>query len=205
MSVYNSLGQIRNPIQPLLNCTIPGHIGTSIGAVDYIANCQNMTALTTSTYTTGTLYAVPFIAPHRGATLSRIAAEVSTLLAASNIRLGLYSNKSQVSMYPNALLEDSGNLSSASTGVKTYAVTRVLTPGEIYWLTLNVSSSATLALRTVAVAGCTHFLGMATAGTTALNTAISVASAFGANPDPYPGSGAYRTGVIPVLRYQFSA
>lgn len=205
MGIYNSAGQLINTFGPLLNCPIPGHIGTSIGAVDYIANCQNMTALATSTLTTGTLYAIPFIAPHRGATLSRIAAEVTTLLAASNIRLGLYSNKSLTSMYPNTMLEDSGNLSSATTGVKTYTTNRILTPGYVYWMTINVSSSSTLALRTVAVAGVSSWLGMPTAGTTALNTGITVASTFGANPSTYPSSGAYLATAIPVLRYQFSA
>ena len=181
------------------------HAGASIGAVDYIANCANATALTTGAMAAGTLRALPFVAPARGGTLDRIAAEVTTAAASQNIRLGLYRNKTgEADIYPGALLADSGSISSGTTGVKSYSLSQALEPGKIYWLVLNTSASITM--RGLAVGGVSHFLGMATAATTALNLYISATLAYGAMPDPFTAGGAYVTAVpCPVLRYRFSA
>lgn len=183
------------------------HIGGSIGIVDYIANCINMTALTTGTLVASTLYAMPFVAPARGGVLDRIAAEVTTLNAGDNCNIGLYENKAdQRDVYPGALLETSGSISVATTGIKSYGISRALVPGRIYWLAINLSDNTVF--RCLAVGGVSAFLGMDTAGTTLQNCGISVASTFASAPmpDPYPAGGAYITAVpVPVLRYRFSA
>lgn len=184
----------------------PAHIGGSIGVVDYIANAINGTALTTGSTVASTIYAMPFVAPARGGVLDRIAAEVTTLNAGDNLNLGLYENKADPrDVYPGTRLETSGSISTATTGIKSYGISRTLTPGRIYWLALNTSDAT--AFRCLAVGGVSAFLGMDTAGTTLQNLAISVASTFASAPmpDPFPAGGAYVTAVpVFVLRYRFS-
>ena len=183
---------------------------SSIGAVDYIANCVQDAALTTLTTTKDIIRAVPFWSPPRGGSIGRIACEITTLVAASNIRIGIYKNvASYRSHYPGALVEDSGNISSATTGLKTYTNTVALVPNTLYWMAFNCSHSTT-AVRALNPNNVSSFLGMAAAITGSANPwnlYITVASAFGAFPDPFPAGGAYVTGAVntPVLRYQFAA
>lgn len=180
------------------------HTGAAIGQCDYIAGQSNNTALTTGAPTANVLRAMPFLAPLRGGTIDRIAFEVTTLLA-GNGRIGLYDNLEDLrNVYPGALLADSGDISTATTGIKSATISVALRPGRIYWLALVTSAAPTL--RGLAVGGVSGFLGVATAGTTALNMGISVAHTFGALPNPFTAAGAFFTAVpIPVLRYRFSA
>lgn len=207
MTIYDPSGIPKILSGPLVGRCIAAHIGGSIATVDYIANCSNSTALTTGAMTLNTLWAMPFVAPARGGVLDRIACEVTTLVAAQNLRIGLYENKADYrDVYPGALLADSGNISMATTGIKSFGLTQALVPGRIYWVALVTSESTTQRMRGLAVGGVSHFLGMADTATSLLNLGINVAFTFGALPDPFTAGGAYVTAIpVPVLRYRFSS
>lgn len=64
--------------------------------------------------------------------VTSLAVKVSTLLAASQIRLGLFADD-HAGGGPGTLLADGGNVSSATTGLKTAAISVALQPG-LYWL-----------------------------------------------------------------------
>lgn len=178
-----------------------------LGTFEYVCNWNNSSGAltTTGTFTAGTLYAMPFVSPARGGVLKRIATEVTTTNAGENTRLGLYENKADDrDVYPGTLLVDGGNMLSTTTGVKQAGMSQLLKPGRIYWVVLNCSSNTVC--RGLSVAQVGSILGMDAAATTALNAGITVASAFGAMPNPFPSSGTYITAVpIPQLRYAFSA
>lgn len=179
------------------------HAGGSGLEMWYIANCVNALALTTGAATANVLRALPFVAPARGGTLDRLAFNVTTLLA-GNARIGLYKNVSESNLYPQTLLFDSGDISTATAGVKTASLAQDLEPGALYWVAIVGSAAATM--RALAVGGCSHILGTTNALGTAPTVGISVAHAYGALPATFTGGGAAITAVpIPALAYRFSA
>jgi hypothetical protein len=171
----------------------------------YYAGFGAGTALTTGAPSANILRAIPFIAPGRNSVISRLAFNVTTNVAATNARIGLYSSKSETNIYPGALLADSGNISTASNGVKTYDVKVALEPLGIYWLAIVGSGAPTL--RCGAVAGSTvpKILPDAETMPTTRSLGLSVAHVFGALPNPFTAGAAYITAVpVPVLGYRFS-
>lgn len=186
---------------------IPAAVNVSAAAVDYIANCATARTMVTLATIQDTLRALPFWAPRRGGTIGRLAIENTASAGANNFRIGLYRNVAdRRSLYPGALLADSGNFTGAAA-LQTYACSVALEPNVLYWLVCN--TSATVTLRALDPSAVGDILGL-TAGATGANPSnlyISVASAYGALPDPFPAGGAYVSGNVnvPVLRYQFSA
>jgi hypothetical protein len=91
----------------------------------------------------GRLDFVPLI-PDRDITINQLEARVTTLLAASLFKLGLYA--SDVNGLPSTRLEASGDLSGAALAVLQYALpaNRLLTAGTIYWLAIHHSATPTL-------------------------------------------------------------
>lgn len=89
------------------------------------------------------LFFVPYIisAPH---TVTQIRVPVTTGVASQNLRLGLYSDSFG---RPLTLIEDSGNISAATSGEKSYTFTtpKALT-GQVVWMAICVSSNS-IALR----------------------------------------------------------
>jgi hypothetical protein len=79
--------------------------------------------------------AYPFV-PAQTVTVNEMACEVTLARASTNVQLGIYDNTGV--LYPGALIATTGNISTASTGVKTAAVTAVeLTGGSVYWLAIG--------------------------------------------------------------------
>lgn len=166
------------------------------------ASLEGTAATGSGTWATDTLFAVPFIAPPLPCKAVLVEAFVSTLLAGSTIHVGLYENVADPNdLYPGTLLFDSGALDSASTGSKHATCDVTLKPGHTYWLVLSTSSSVTLALRQFGVTQ--QILGVDPADWSIEYTHITVASAYGALPSTFPGSGAYGTSNVPGLRCQF--
>jgi hypothetical protein len=168
----------------------------------YIANCGGQSALGTLALVANDLWAVPFRAPRRrGSSIDTIAFRVTTLVAASNARIGLYANAGATDdPYPSALIADSGNISTATTGDKTFSTTQTLQPGALYWLVLHPSGA--ISVDSLAVAGVSALLGFNQAGV-ALITAIKNSQAFGALPATFPAfsaGGSFATTAIPALR-----
>lgn len=178
------------------------HAGGSGLEVWYLAGASNGLALATATMTANVLRAFPFVAPARGGTLDRLGFNVTTLLA-GNSRIGLYASVSESNLYPSALLEDSGSISTATTGVKSYTINRALKPGRLYYLA-HVCDVAVV-LRGFAVGGVSSVLGISNALGTTPNLGVSVAHTYGALPATFTAGGAMITAVpLPALGYRFS-
>lgn len=170
------------------------------GAVYYIANCVQNTALNTGAPSANVIRAMPFIAPARGGTITELAFNVTTG-AAGNCRIGIYTNTADDELYPDTLLLDTGSISVASTGVKTAATSLALDPGRLYWMVMVGDVAPTI--RTITVNNCSDILGYPTAMGTAGNVGISLAFTYGALPDPFGAGGAYITAApIPAIAYQ---
>ena len=167
----------------------------------YVAGLgEGNTALLTATTgpVVNTLYAMPIIIS-RTTTFDTICCEVTTLGSGSNVRLGIYNDTG--ACYPNALLFDSGNISSASTGEKAATITSTIqtfTPG-LYWLTYENSATVPL-IRCLPGAGtCISILGFASPFSTTLpGIGYTVAHTVGALPNPYTASATIRTAVSAV-------
>lgn len=184
------------------------HAGTTDIEVWYSTLAWGGSLSTTISSAANVLRLVPFIAPARGGTLDRFGVDLVTGVASNNLRVGLYSSKSATNLYPDALLDDSGNISSAVAGPKSATVSRALTPGRVYWL--GVVTSATLSLRawTVAASGAyNHILGLSGAGGAPPGTRgwYTIAHAFGALPSTIAAGISPQQSTVPMFQYRFSA
>lgn len=185
-----------------------GHGGEHVGTTDieiwYAAGAQGNEALSSSSFTAGVIRAIPFIAPARGGTLDRIACELLVGVAANNLRIGIYEPKGANNVYPGALVADSGDISSAALGFKSFTLSASLTAGKVYWFVLF--NSATLTMRTLTKGGYQPFLGFAGAAAPAQRTYLTATLAYTALPNPFPsGAGTTNSSAFPLLQYRFSA
>lgn len=162
------------------------------------------------TVTADRLIAVPFLA-QRGGTLDNMYAHITTAVGGQNIRLGIYDNVSDTVIQPNARLFDSGNISSASTGIKTAAISSlVLTTGSLYWLAFN-GSNAGIVVVGWAGADCWPIGGFNNTDLSASDRGIGffATATFGSNPmpDPFPSSPSTygSTTNSPLITVHFSA
>ena len=113
----------------------------------------NATALTTVAGAANRFEAVPFI-PSHNMTVNELALEVTTLLAASQFRLGIYADNGATA--PGSLIIGTGLLDSAATGYKTEVIANTaLAAGTLYWLVTLISSTQTF--RGVALAAAYPF------------------------------------------------
>ena len=125
------------------------HVQFPLASGDFFTQQTNATALSTIVGSANRLDFIPFI-PARSISLNQLAIEITTLIASAQVRLGVYS--STVGNLPDAILAQSGSvLDAGTTGLKTSDVTSIiLNAGELYWLAVHSSSTATF--RGVAVA-----------------------------------------------------
>jgi hypothetical protein len=122
----------------------------------------------------------------KAVTYTALRVQVSTAVAATNFRIGLYN--SNAAGYPNQLIAGSdtlsfdGNLTTVQVGTFASAIT--LQPG-LYWIAVISSGAPTL--RSVPVAAIPPVLGFNPAfGTNNQYTGRSIARTFGPLPDPHP-------------------
>ncbi|HSE60885.1 MAG TPA: hypothetical protein VLA88_01165, partial [Candidatus Saccharimonadales bacterium] len=89
-------------------------------------------------------YAAPVYVP-ADKTVTTIACDVATLAASSNIRMGIYAASTSDGR-PTTLVSGSetGNLSAATTGVKSATINAALTGGNWYWLVIVSDSTPSL-------------------------------------------------------------
>jgi hypothetical protein len=93
----------------------------------------------------GTCYFIPFWVT-RSMTIDRVNVEVTTALASSTIRLGIYSSSNDA---PGSLLADFGTADSSSTGQKELTVSQAVSAGLYYFAVVRQGGSGTLAVRAV--------------------------------------------------------
>lgn len=92
------------------------------------------------TCVSGTEYAMPYVFGFNG-TLSGIAINVSTLVASTFVRAGVRSDSGTCTP-GGTVLYDGGQVSSATTGVKTWAPSLTIVAGRIYWFTITAQAGA---------------------------------------------------------------
>jgi hypothetical protein len=157
----------------------------------------NNVSLTTTAISASTIRLHPFIV-ERATTFDAIAANVTNLVLSTNIRLAIYTDDGNC--YPNALVSgsDSGNLSSATAGVKSFqfASSITLQPG-LYWLAINSDGGPTV--RAIPQNGALPILGYDNTLSTIAGSGYTVSSTFGAFPSTLPAGGTIVQPVIPAV------
>lgn len=100
------------------------------------------TALSTIAQAANRMEYYPYT-PSRTITADQLSIEVTTLLAATNCRVGLYSSNANGT--PNALIVGTADLSCAAVGVVSAVIaSTVLTAGTLYYIGVLASSTQTL-------------------------------------------------------------
>ena len=129
-----------------------------------------------STGNQGNIWYIPYIVDSTHI-VTDIGLEVTTAIAATNIRLALYYDNNGV---PGSLIEESAAISSASTGLKThtFATPKTLSASnQIYWMAFQCSAFA-VGLRATATAVNNLYI----TGIGAIGSVYSQSQAFGAFP-----------------------
>ncbi|MGH2374564.1 MAG: hypothetical protein ACRDIC_14005 [bacterium] len=80
-----------------------------------------------TSFAIGRLHTLPLLSP-RGGTLDRIAFNVTTAIASGLARVGIYQATSATNLYPDALIVDGGEFSTATTGIKSATINVTLAP-----------------------------------------------------------------------------
>ncbi len=146
------------------NTTLRGgvHGAATYGSGAFVLPTVNATALGTAATAADRFESVPFIPAH-DLVVNQLAIEVTTGVAASTFRLGIYADNGATA--PGTLLVGTIALSSAGTGYVTDTIaSRTLAAGELYWLVTHASANPTF--RAVANGGSYAFSAPA-AGSTA--------------------------------------
>ena len=144
---------------------------------------DNTNTLTATNHSTPSVFLVPFPV-HKTLVIDQIAVEVTSAGAAgSNLRFGIY-NGDATTVVPTTLVVDSGDISAATIGVKTFtpgtAIT--LTPG-LYFTAFSTSSATAHGIRSLTTTNFAQVIGLASAGGTSLGTYINgTRAAYGALP-----------------------
>jgi hypothetical protein len=154
-----------------------------------------------------TLYATPFVAPRRGGSV--IALGYDSDVATGNSRVALYTNTAPGTLYPAALLGETGskaNTAGATVVSATGLSLGPLTPGELYWLAY-FNDNAAASVRKLDTTSCSGVLG-GPLGQISTPPGIKVAQAFGPAPATFPAGGAYinsGSDSAPALLYRVGA
>lgn len=108
-------------------------VGTSPLTVYYTQAVTSAPLTTSTAMSTNFIRAYPFYHGRAG-TIDKLGFYVSTLAASGVGRIGLYKATSETNLYPNELVIDSGELSTASTGVKEATISVDLEADQLYWM-----------------------------------------------------------------------
>lgn len=174
--------------------------GTTAPSRYYIAGMDSQGALgAAAAVTANTLYALPFMIG-RGGTIDRVGVNVSTAVAASNVRMGIYRNLNGI---PGTLVADLGTVATTPAGFKEISgLTAKLQPG-LHWLAAVFSHAPTV--RTLAQANMLAVFGVDNAATTAVGTGYTSAFTYAALPTTFPAVTVSTAATQPALFYHFSA
>jgi hypothetical protein len=144
---------------------------------------DNTNTLTATNHSTPSVFLVP-LPIHKTIVIDQIAVEVTGAGAVgSNLRFGIY-NGDATTVVPTTLVVDSGDISAATIGVKTFtpgtAIT--LTPG-LYFTAFSTSSLTAHGIRSLTTTNFAQVIGLTAAGGTSLGTYINgTRAAYGALP-----------------------
>lgn len=158
---------------------------------------NNPQSYTTGTYAHDFLRAYPVYFP-RAVTIDKLATYVNTGVASSNIRIGIYTDNG--SFYPDTLIVDSGDISTASGGQKEATVTQSLSP-DLYWFA-HVFSSSSISFYAMTTSAFNDQFGLDNSATSAQHW--RVAHTFGALPSTFTGGGITRNEAMAFLQFVIS-
>jgi hypothetical protein len=131
-------------------------------------------------------------------TADRLCCWISTLLAGNNIKLGIYADNG--SLYPGALLADSGALDTSVAGIKDVTISVTMVGGQLYWIGYVLNTITTLALRKLAIGAYIPIMGLSTASPPVWGIGWTVAHTFAnALPNPYTAGGSVLAAVADVI------
>lgn len=135
-----------------------------------------------------------------GVSFDRVLSEVTTLLAGSLYRLGLYDNQPG-GLYPNVLIanSDTGEYSGAVTGVKTGIPAGNIVIPSAGWYWVAHIGNAGQAMRQYALAGIPCPLGQNTAAGLVVFSCLAIAQAYGALPATFPAGAVKTSSVLPPV------
>jgi hypothetical protein len=134
------------------------------------------------------LRAFPFFVP-KTMKFDRIAIRVSTAATGSvpRVRMGIYEDKGDESVYPGALILDAGEVAVNTLGLKELVVDLTLKGGKLYWLSLLGQDTATLAVAAIPAADAlATFLGLDNGLTGTPFLGYAVTQAYGVLPLNFP-------------------
>jgi len=124
---------------------------------------------------------MPFV-PSQDIAVDRAAIDVTTAVAAAEARMVIYDSDGAGGV-PSTRLYDSAEQDCSTTGIKEVTLAFTFLAGELYWVGVHNSSTATL--RAVGIADCRP-IGVIGTSSGAVYTAYRVGSAFGTDsPDPF--------------------
>jgi len=170
----------------------------------YLLGSTSGVALSTKALVANRAHAVPFIAPRRGGTIDQLQIRITTGVAATNVRCGIYTNASETDLRPDSLVLDAGAGSSAtSSSTITLSISQALTPGMLYWLVLLSDGAPTV--RAGSANACIPIMGFAGATVTAMHTHLYATVSYGALPASFPTTLTAATGGFPSAFARFSA
>jgi hypothetical protein len=165
----------------------------------YYHPAENTAAIATLLMVADTLRAFPFfVAPKT--TFDELKVRVSTPLAATNFRIGIYQN---LNGYPGAKIVETGLLDGNTGAVQTVAVTPFTLNG-LYWLVVNANGATTL--RAVPIVAIPNVLGVdPVLGANSQITMLDLASTFDVLPTPFPaGASTGSSTLAPLLAMRAS-
>ena len=107
--------------------------------------------------------------------------------AGTVVKLAVYQAASRLDLYPSALIADSGNIAAdGANGAKTAIISPTLEDGVLYWLAFWASAAAGLRSHHIVPANQYGIWGMdSNLLQNQPNSALSLALAYGAYPDPF--------------------
>lgn len=115
---------------------------------------QNASALGTTVLTAGTMYTRLFTSANRDLVIDQLAIEVTALVAASTVGLGIYATDNDESHPQRGQLIASVNVASTALGVSSGAVSLTLERGKIYIAAVLSAFGPTIRGASVANMGC---------------------------------------------------
>lgn len=177
---------------------LPVEVIPLVASVYYPLGSLNATAMGALVGVANLCQLQPVIWPENGAATD-FSIVVTTILAAANAKIVIYDSDATTGQ-PTNLLFESGNLSTATTGIKTAtANATVFVKGKPYWVGIRFSG-ATNAVRALPLAGVMTIGGMGTTSVTTQGTVLRRTITFAnAAPSPWVFNSAEITqGILPA-------
>lgn len=170
----------------------------------YAGGSQSGSGTATNTVSAGALLALPFVTT-RSLVADRIACRVTTASSGSNLRMGIYRATSDTNLYPNELLLDTGNISSATTGVKVATISQTLSENILYWFVLLTSAGITM--QAMPSGTLWAILGLDSGLNTVPGIGFETTITFGPLPATYPAGASVRLNSpsIPIIAIRISS